>query len=324
MAAHEVRGWQTGFLLLVPPPPDRRPESPHAPTGLAGLGYHRFSLLVALAPAPLRAQRRVARSLLAAPRYTARYMEVMSTLIAEERYVQNLSRGTGLMIGRQPSQGTGAVIAGGPAEQRSRADVLLMPIGPPIGWRSFRDVLEVNENPVRDRDSRLAKLFLEPAESARTQAQRIADESARFNISRMGRWLNEPGLPLVFLQTALQPRFQFAIDKRDGDAWIVKFDERTRPTIFKHNTTLDNPSSGRFWIDPDTGEVSAPSTPSSRRHGSFVYDHLQARRQFGIAIPAEIESLSENLAAGNRRLTGAPNTATIERPSNHRAEDQGA
>src|SRR5262245_20215895 len=207
-----------------------------------------------LVATPLAQQPSLESLLERAAQYTARYTTVMSTLIAEERYTQNLSgRAPGMAVPMQWRDGT---ISGAPVEQRTRADVLLMRVGPPVEWRTFRDVFERNELPVRDRDSRLAKLFLEPAESAGAQAQRIADESARFNISRMGRWLNEPGLVLVFLQPSLQPRFQFTLDRRDGDAWIVKFEERTRPTIFKHNGTIDNPSSGRFWIDADSGEVS--------------------------------------------------------------------
>jgi hypothetical protein len=241
-----------------------------------------------------------------AAEYSARYMGVMSTLIAEERYVQNLSGARPMVANQLRTLGTAAVV-GAAVEQVSRADVLLMRVGPPVEWRVFRDVFEVNEKPVRDRDQRLARLFLEPADTVRAQAQRIADESARFNISRMGRWLNEPGLPLVFLQAHLQARFQFTLDKRDGSAWIVKYEERARPTLFKHNTALDNPSTGRFWIEPETGEVTRaeqavkPGDMEASFTTTFKHDD-----RFGIAVPVDMrETLSEGLAAGNRRLTGS-------------------
>ena len=96
-----------------------------------------------------------------------------------------------------------------------RADIVLVKVGPPLEWRMYRDVFEVDGRPVRDRAERLAALFLEPAETARAQAERIAEVSARFNISNLGRVLNEPGLPLAFLQTSLQPRFRFTLDRRD-------------------------------------------------------------------------------------------------------------
>jgi hypothetical protein len=159
---------------------------------------------------------------------------------------------------------------------------------------------------VRDRDDRLAKLILQPAGSARIQAERIATESARFNISNVGRVLNEPGLPLLFLQKSLQPRFHFTLDKKDGSAWIVKYEEQARPTVFRHNGTQDNSSTGRLWIDPQTGEITkaemvlAPSELRATFTTTFKHDD-----KFGIAVPTQLhEQLYASVSDGSRRLEG--------------------
>jgi hypothetical protein len=248
--------------------------------------------------------------------YVAKYFETLSNLLAEERYVQDLlgiqTVPTGVQIQppittRPPEPFKPPVPEVIGAERRQlRSDIVLIKVGPPLEWRMYRDVYEVDGRPVRDRANRLAKLLLEPAESARVQAERIAEESARFNISAMGRVLNEPGLALAFLQPSLRPRFGFTIDKRDrGNVWIVRYEETGRPTLFWHNRTTQNPSSGRFWIDVTTGEVTrAEHTVSQGITASFTTQFRHDDR-FGISLPNELrEELSSGPQANARKVTG--------------------
>ena len=205
----------------------------------------------------------------------------------------------------EPLQATGPGNIGG--ERRVlRADIVLVKVGPPLEWRMYRDVFEVEGRPVRDRADRLAALFLEPAETARAQAERIADVSARFNISSLGRVLNEPGLPLAFLQTSLQPRFRFTLDRRDrGTVWTVRYSEQVHPTLFWHNRTIENPSSGRFWIDVMTGEVSRSEHVVSQGLAATFVTQFQRDDKFGVSLPAEMrEQLSSGAQANARRVSG--------------------
>jgi hypothetical protein len=265
---------------------------------------------VALVVARPVAQQPTLESLMSrATEYVVKYFDVMSNLTAEEHYVQDLVAArpivsTGSSLPGMPSGPTGVIKKAHDREIRS--DVNLVNVGPPIEWRTYRDVYLVDTKPVRDRDDRLAKLILQPAGSARVQAERIATEGARFNISGIGRVLNEPGLPLVFLQKSLQPRFQFTLDKKDGSAWIVKYQEQARPTVFKHNGTLDNPSTGRLWIDPQTGEITkaemllAPAELRVTFTTTFKHDN-----KFGIAVPTQLqEQIYTNVSDGARRLVG--------------------
>ena len=248
--------------------------------------------------------------------YVARYMDAMSSLTAEERYVQDLAGLNTVPTGVQmpaptitrppePFKPQAPEFIG--AERRVlRADIVLVKVGPPLEWRMYRDVFEVDGRPVRDRAERLATLFLEPAETARAQAERIAEVSARFNISNLGRVLNEPGLPLAFLQTSLQPRFRFSLDRRDrGNVWSVRYTEQAHPTLFWHNRTIENPSSGRFWIDVVTGEVTRSEHAVSQGLTATFVTQFQHDDKFGILLPTEMrEQLSSGAQANARRVAG--------------------
>jgi hypothetical protein len=134
----------------------------------------------------------------------------------------------------------------------------------------FRDVFDVDGAPVRDRDERLMKLFLQPTGSVADQLEAILTESARYNIGNIERNVNTPLLAMFFLDPRNQPRFRFfrtkdrnpalaaAADasRLPADAWVVRFEEREKQTVF-HNTQTnrDLPTHGRFWIDPATGRL---------------------------------------------------------------------
>ena len=243
--------------------------------------------------------------------YVVRYFDAMSNLTAEEAYTQELLA-VRSMAARPRTYPSGALRTAG--RRRLRSDIVLVNVGPPLEWRIYRDVFEVDGTPVRDRAARLAQLFLEPAEAARRQAERIAEEGARFNLSNLGRVLNEPGLPLVFLLPALRPRFVFALDRGGDEEWIVKYEEQARPTLFWHNRTTLNPSSGRFWIDARTGEIRRAEhvvSPATLK-ATFVTEFRDDDR-FGVAVPREMrEQLSTGVHAGARRVQG------VARYSNYR------
>ena len=112
---------------------------------------------------------------------------------------------------------------------------------------------------VRDREGRLAKLFLTPSATSMEQAQQITTESARYNLGAMQRTINTPMLALLYLQLDSQAGFRFTLGKRDSEAgenvWIVEFKETRRPTFVRGVRDLDIPSNGRFWIEAESGRV---------------------------------------------------------------------
>ena len=247
-----------------------------------------------------------------AGQYVARYAEVFSNVVAEEEYAQELVW-TGRLVVMSPAgpmAGVPQSVSTPPRPRRRlKSDLVLVKVGPPLEWRPYRDVFEVDGKAVRDRNERLVKLFIESTASPEAQALRIAQESARFNLGSVQRTLNAPGLALAFLQPAIQSRFQFTLGKRDDDAWIVSFAERARPTLFRDNsskqTNADNPSSGRVWIEPSAGTVTKIEhivNPEGIK-ASFT-TVFRKDTEYGVAVPVEMLEEISGGPKSNHRITG--------------------
>jgi hypothetical protein len=177
-------------------------------------------------------------ALKSAAAYLDRYEREVTSVVAEEYYTQSVA---------------------GEGVRRLRSDLVI--VADAIdGWTELRDVFEVDGRPVRDRTDRLVNLFLKPSADANAQGRRIADESARFNISPrrtpFRRTLNVPLTPLRFLRGTAQRRstWQIGHDRIDGrDAVVLHFAERATPRLIGSNE--GSPADGRFWIDPTSGTV---------------------------------------------------------------------
>ena len=150
-----------------------------------------------------------------------------------------------------------------------KSDLLLVK---PVGadrWVQFRDVFEVDGEPVRDRNERLMKLFLAPSRSLASQVQQIVDESTRYNIGKLLRTINVPVLALVILDPVNQSRFRFKRLEGGGtpatrsavstiaSPWVIEFREVEKKTIIRGDRSRDMPAHGRFWIDSGDGRVLA-------------------------------------------------------------------
>jgi hypothetical protein len=161
-------------------------------------------------------------------------------------------------------------------------------------WVPFRDVFEVDGQLIRDRDSRLAKLFLKPSENSIEQANRIQDESARYNLGNMRRTINNPVLGIVMLQSDFQQRFHYSLGKMDAKVgpgvWIIDYREEARPSFIRGRSDLDLFAHGRLWIEADTGRLMKTEVlldqPSLRARitTSFRFDD-----RFGITVPYEMQ-----------------------------------
>jgi hypothetical protein len=200
-----------------------------------------LAVMLALASGRVTAQRPSTADVLAkAASYLASYEKEFSVVVAEESYLQTV-------VAR----------IGSNKVRTLRSDVLQTSVGQDA-WVAFRDVFEVNGEKVRDRDTRLQKLFLEAPSEAISQSRRIAAESARFNIGALQRNINVPTMALTFLRQKNQPRSVFTDAGRhdiDGaNAVLLTFTEKARPTIVRSGTR-DLPATGRFWIDPESGRV---------------------------------------------------------------------
>jgi VWFA-related protein len=210
--------------------------------------------------------------------YVAGYQREYSALVAEEYYIQS-SRG----IRRQ-----------------LRSDLLLVRPPNQDGWISFRDVFEVDGFPVRDREDRLKRLFLDPSVEAQAQLKAIKDESARYNIGQVERNINLPLYALKFLQPEHLGRSRFKLagkhDVSGVEALRIECEEQVRPTLTRFSQNDDLPAKGWFLVDPVTGAVVGSSldleflTGRGRVHFEVRY---QRDSSLGLWVPAEMKETYE-------------------------------
>ncbi len=181
--------------------------------------------------------------------YVAAFFNDFSAAVAEEEYVQTAFT--------EPVPGL--VGAGKTGRRVLRSDFLLVRRPDNEQLMPFRDVFEVDGRPVRDRQERLQKLFLEKPASAMADASRIAQESSRYNIGPIDRTVNVPTLPLQFLQRRYLPRFKFKKARQEIvdtlRVWRIDYSEKARPTLIRRRGGEDVPAEGAFWIDAATGRV---------------------------------------------------------------------
>jgi hypothetical protein len=224
-----------------------------------------LALAVALlVPATLAAEDRppLATILDRVGEYAVRFQHQVSGVVAEERYVQDSDKSDRPFV----------------THRELKSDLLLVRTsGETNGYVQFRDVFEVDGQPVRDRTDRLMKLFMTPtangsAEAARRQAAQVMNESARYNIGRIDRNINVPLFALILLDPSYQPRFKYSVSTEHkgtprglpktaafrlaADTWELDYEEVKSPTVIRGDRNHEDAKShGRIWIDPETSRV---------------------------------------------------------------------
>lgn len=176
--------------------------------------------------------------------YLDAYQRSLPAIVAEEKYTQRAA-----VEGRLGMEG-----------RTLRSDVLVI-ADDAYGWISFRDVFEVDGRPVRNREQRLADLFLKPHTDRHAQALRIVAEGARFNLNVTGfnvrRTVNMPFVAMRFLRRSEQSRSRFRIagDARiDGlPATMLAFEEHSMPRMIA--SPDDAAAHGRFWVELESGRI---------------------------------------------------------------------
>ena len=168
-------------------------------------------------------------------KYVEAFQNEFSLIVCEEHQIQQVVKADGRIS----------------KTRDTRSDVAFVKVG--TTWpQPFRDVIEVDRKPVRNRDDRLRKLFLESAKTAVAQAQAIAQESRRYNIGTPRQGASAM-LLLIILQPKIASGFHFSLS-----ASTLAFDEFHTPSLlqYKRGTTHFNlMSRGSFVIDRDSGRV---------------------------------------------------------------------
>ena len=209
-------------------------------------------LALVLASQPAAPEPTLESVLARAAAYVADYQKRLAGIVAEEHYRQQVTNPTRTRSFRE--------------FRELRSDVLLVKLATEDRWLQFRDVFEVDRKPIRDRDERLYKLFVNPPIDAQAQVESIQFESARYNIGPVLRTINIPILALLFFEAQNQPRLKiergragnvrrFAPLAAEADIWLLEFKEVAPETMVRGDHQKDLPSNGRAWLDSRTGRI---------------------------------------------------------------------
>jgi hypothetical protein len=215
--------------------------------------------------------------------YVVEFNRSFGSVVAEERYEQTIRRSLG-------SNGTSVQRGNsGPIATTLVSDFLLVQV-PGEGWLPFRDVYERDGQQIRDREERLAKIFLSGSRASFDQARAVMDESARYNIGNVQRNINVPTLVLTLLTDGQRDRFAFKVGKVDDEGTLIEFRETGRPTFVRTTNDNDLPVHGRIWVDAETGtirrtELHAVDT-SVEAHITVTY---QLDTGLGVWVPSRME-----------------------------------
>src|SRR5262252_7903090 len=246
--------------------------------------------------------------------YLDYFVDEFENVVAEESYIQDSS--TMLPSFSPIPTGRGGAFPPPPsptdaarARHRDlRSDFLLVKAPDTEALVPFRDVLTVDGVPVRDREERLAKLFIaDHSGNIMELAERIGAEGARYNLGNMRSTLGNPVLGLGVLQRSYQPRFRFSLGKEDRavgpSALVVEFKETVSPAMIRGEAGRDLMAHGRVWIDAPTGRVLKTELqveqPAIR---ATVTTWFRLEEKSGVGVPSEMRE-QYTLANGNRIST---------------------
>ena len=175
--------------------------------------------------------------------YVASYGEKMAAVIGVEKYIQNIN----------PTNGTPPM-----RPRQIVAEFALVRSGGPIPWTGYRDVIEVNGEPITDRRDRIVKILTESANPLE-EATKLTAESARFNVGPVSRNFNVPTSALFFFHESNLGRFAFTkkgTRKIDGvETMEIAFKETAHPTLITTRAGKDVPAEGTIWVLPADGTV---------------------------------------------------------------------
>jgi len=216
-----------------------------------GVGAALFALLIVPTTRAAAQQSEASTVLARSAAYLESYERAFSVVVSEEIYTQELQ------IDPRPTTRSFGIDQTIRKERTLRSDVLQTSIGQ-REWVAFRDVYDVDGKVVRDRDTRLQKLFVDTPAQALEQARRIVAESARFNLGTLRRDINVPTMALTYLRGSNQTRSTFTVGGRKDlggvPSVVLDFKEHAKPTIIRA-ADADLPATGHFWIEPESGRV---------------------------------------------------------------------
>jgi hypothetical protein len=148
---------------------------------------------------------------------------------------------------------------GTPKLRRMRSEFALVAVPEAQMWRAFRDVFEVDGNPLHPERNRLEQALAGSPGTRPADAQAFTDAALKYNLGRTLRGVNVPTFVLMFV--APQRRAGFAFTKKgekrvdNVPVWVVEYTETQRPPLSMTVDGAPKPARGEFWVDPANGRI---------------------------------------------------------------------
>jgi hypothetical protein len=187
--------------------------------------------------------------------YLETYERELSTLVADEHYVQEERR-------RLPQQ------------RVTDSEVMFLRLPGYAEWFGVRDTKKVDGKAVAGAGITLSELLKNPGSDVLDRAAAIVEASSRHNLGGR-RTINMPTVPLEALSARHRPRYIFKVasDGRISGTRVrrLEFQEFDEPTLVHSSDGGSLWTRGTAWIDPLTGalwraELSvSPDPPRSYR-----------------------------------------------------------
>jgi hypothetical protein len=243
--------------------------------------------------------------------YVGSYGEKASIVVCTERYTQATARS---------------------ADDRHEArtlisDFAIVKADTIHGWLGFRDVLDVDGRAVANRNDRLAHVLM-ASEGRYDEAERLSNESARYNVGTITRNFNVPTTALFFFVPHHHDRFKF--DRRSiepGGAWTLAFKEKRTPSLIQTPEGRSVLSTGILEVTPENGIVQRTVliVDSKEERGSGRIDVRYARIDaLDMWLPISMDESFECRRARARRVVARHRTCGVQQLQDihHLREDQ--
>jgi hypothetical protein len=224
--------------------------------------------------------------------YVQSFVDTFSNVVAEERYEQRIA-------GRRRQLTSDFLLVAYPGRTDRRL--------------TFRDVREVDGQPVKDQPDRITQLFLNPFASAIARAMEIQLEGLRHNLSG-GRLVNPLGI-LAILQREYQNDFRFT---RQGMDRTLGSDIR-RIDLTRLRPPQTSQTRGSVWVSEITGEVVRTQLRSGSAGSERTTTTFEVDRELRIRVPVEMEDEIGNFRGratySNFRRFKVRTESTIDAPN---------
>jgi hypothetical protein len=220
--------------------------------------------------------------------YFDTYRPALGQLVAEERLVQYVARGTG--------SGVNAIRV----TREIHSDVAFIDLPGNAGWLGFRDVRTVSNKNVRLPGPSLAEVLLRSGEDKFEQARALLLNGARHNLGE-ARTTNLPTLPLELLQQRHRFRYDVRIegyDKVEGRRTaMVVLDEESTPSLIRRGDGGDLMARVVGWVEADSGQLwraevrlEDPRLIFAKRHRpTTLRVHFKMHKELGVIVPDKME-----------------------------------